>query len=124
MDTNLPPEVADHARRVVLQKKARHDLRAIFEGSTGKFENDTSLRSFKIHYNADKNLVHPEGDVWISNLVEQYNKILGVTEGVSYEEKKSSGEQSTATITLTGKAYDKMEALQTLVAQQQSGRTP
>jgi hypothetical protein len=122
MDTNVPTAAGEHTRRLKLQEKARENLDELLKDSIGKPETKTD--SLKITYKIPEGLQYPQTNTWLSNLVGQYEKILGVKKGISYEENKSSGKSSTVTITLTGEAFDKMGALQTLVAQQQTGRTP
>lgn len=122
MDTNVPTAAGEHTRRLKLQEKARENLDELLKDSIGKPETKTD--SLKITYKIPEGLHYPDTNTFKVNLVDQYKKILGVTEGVSPGEIENSGNQSTVTITLTGEAFDKMGALQTLVAQQQTGRTP
>ncbi len=126
MDTNLPPTMGEHTQRLRLQEKAKENLDKLLNGSIGAPETKMTdgKNSLKITYQIPEGLQHPYTNVLISNLVRQYKEMLGVQDGVSPGEIENSGNQSTVTITLTGEAHDKMGALQTLVAQQQTGRTP
>ena len=119
MDTNV---LGEHTRRLQLQEKAKENPEALLKGSTGEPEKKTD--SLQIAYKIPEGLHYPDTNAWITNLVNQYKEILGVTDGVSFEENKSPNTQSTVTITLTDDAFEKMGALQNLAGKQPSGRTP
>ena len=126
MDTNLPPAMGKHVEQLNAQRNAKENLDKLLNGSIGAPETKMTggKDSLQITYPIPDGLQYPDTNTFTVNIVDQYKKILGVTEGVSPGEIENSGNQSTVTITLTGQAFDKMVALQTLVAQQQSGRTP
>ena len=126
MDTNLPPPMRKHVEQLNAQRDPKKNLDNLLKGSIGTPETTMTdgKNSLKITYPIPEGLQHPYTNVLISNLVRQYKEMLGVQDGVSPGEIENSGNQSTVTITLTGEAHDKMEALQKLAEKQPSGCTP